>query len=111
MVRRYALRSRTRYLLDGRRIGMLAGRHPLSFLTVADLVYCDMVTAFGRPNSVRPPACRAWLEASELPGSLRKRAVRTVEQIRPQPARQFLGFATAGLAASGCVLTVTKEEQ
>jgi hypothetical protein len=118
--------------IDLRDHGMFAGRHPLTFLTVPDLLYRRMTRASGRPNRVLLPAWRAWLERAGLPGTLRitrlagvageiapaawddvpqalrEAALDTVREIRPRLARRFAECDDRDLAVSGCVLVAAR---
>lgn len=118
--------------IDLRDHGMFDGRHPLTFLTISDVVYGAMTRASGRPNRVQLPAWRDWLKRSGLTGSLRvtrlagvpgeiaptewdaidpamtTAALATVRTIRPRLAAGPATLDDRDLAVAGCVLVAEK---
>ncbi len=118
--------------IDLRDHGMFASHHPLTFLTIPEIIYRRMVRSAGRPNRVLLPAYRDWLANSPLEGSLRitrlvgideevgaldregipgeieEQALRTVAAIRPRLGSGYRDMDPHDLAVSGVVLVAQK---
>jgi len=58
------------HIIDHRDHGMFAGHHPLTFLTIPDSVYFQMVRNSGRPNRVMYEDYRRWLRGKSISGRL-----------------------------------------
>lgn len=119
--------------IDLRDHGMFAGHHPLTFLTIAEPFYQRMSRGAGRPNRVLLPAYRDWLAGSALEGELSitrlvgvdgevgpttwerlepgptERAIRAVQNIRPDLAKAFAPLVDRDLAIAGCLLVARKQ--
>jgi len=120
--------------IDLRDHGMFAGRHPLTFLTIADVLYRRMTRGSGRPNRVLITDYRDWLQRSGLEGSIsvsrlagvtdevavapwealderaKARALECVHDARPRLHGKFQGMADEDLAVAGLVLTTRKSD-
>ena len=115
--------------IDLRDHGMFPNHHPLTYLTINELIYRRMTSKSGRPNRILIHRYREWLEDSNLNGNIwitrlagikkemaptswdeipvktKNRALKTVREIRPNLARSFRAVPDEDLAVSGIVVT------
>jgi len=121
--------------IDLRDHGMFQGHHPLTFLTVAQNIYKMMTKNAGRPNRIMMNSYRDWLDKSGLEyeilikglvgceeqfspstwdcldASLKAKAIRTVQEIRPHLSPEFNSVSDHDLAPSIIVLVLKKNEK
>ena len=57
--------------IDLRDHGMFLNHHPLTYLTINELIYRRMTSESGRPNRILIHRYREWLEESNLDGEIR----------------------------------------
>ena len=115
--------------VDLRDHGMFPNHHPLTYLTISEFIYRRMTSESGRPNRVLIHRYREWLEESNLNGEIwitrlagirkemkpalwdeipvktKNRALKTVQEIRPNLARSLREVSDEDLAVSGIVVS------
>tara|TARA_B100001093_G_C26836825_1_gene1018714 strand:- start:169 stop:1119 length:951 start_codon:yes stop_codon:yes gene_type:complete len=115
--------------IDLRDHGMFPNHHPLTHLTINELIYRRMTSESGRPNRILIHRYREWLEESNLDGKIcitrlagiknefkpvcwddipnrtRNKALTAVQQVRPKLARNLRNVSDEDLAVTGIVLT------
>ena len=115
--------------IDLRDHGMFPNHHPLTCLTINEIIYRRMTSKSGRPNRVLLHRYREWLEKSNLDGEIwitrlagiknefkpvcwddipirsRNKAMTAVQQVRPRLARSLRNVSDEDLAVTGIVLT------
>ena len=124
------------HVVDLRDHGLFAGRHPLTFLTIADWIYRRMARNSGRPNRVRHADYAAWLANSgaagqvlvtalvangdenqcsipatplhEAPSGPLAEAIGLVRSLPGRLASRFRALPEADLAVAGLVLVVRR---
>jgi SAM-dependent methyltransferase len=120
--------------VDLRDHGMYVGHHPLTFLTIPELLWPWLTQASGRPNRALLPQYRRWAEESAIDASiritrlvgvegdfppatwenldlgLRDRALRCVREIKPRLAASFRRMNDEDLAVAGFVLVVRRDQ-
>lgn len=115
--------------IDLRDHGMFPNHHPLTYLTINEIIYRRMTNESGRPNRILIHRYREWLEESNLIGNIwitrlagikkemaptswdeipvktKNRALKTVREIRPNLARSLRAVPDEDLAVSGIVVS------